>query len=337
MKLSVLDQSTVAEGAPPAQALHNTLEIARLADDLGYERYWVAEHHGIPSHAGTAPEILVARIAAETRRIRVGSGGVLLQYYSPMKVAEVFQVLEALTPGRIDLGIGRAGGANPIEYQAMRWDAPRQADDFGAKIAALLSYLRADFAADHPYRDILVMPGVPTSPPVWMLGSSPRSALMAARLGLPYAYAHFINPQDTREAVRLYRANFAGTDPQVMIGTGMYCADTDALARRLLASHLLTRRRLFQGDIRAIPPADEAVAELAGSDPLAAEATEWPRYFAGTPGRIREIAKSMGAELGVGELIAMNMIHDHGDRLRCYQLLAEALDLVPGVDPALEP
>jgi luciferase family oxidoreductase group 1 len=329
MKLSVLDQSTVAEGAPPAQALHNTLEIARLADALGYERYWVAEHHGIPSHAGTAPEILVARIAAETTGIRVGSGGVLLQYYSPMKVAEIFRVLEALTPGRIDLGIGRAGGANLIEYQAMRWDAPRQADDFGVKVATLLSYLRGDFAADHPYRDILVMPSGPASPPVWMLGSSPRSALMAARLGLPYAYAHFINPQDTRQAVRNYRDNFAGADPQLIIGTGMYCADTESQAKRLLASHLLTRRRLFQGDIRAIPSADQAAAELAGSDSLAAEGTEWPRYFAGTPDQIRETALSMGAGLGVDELIAMNMIHDHGDRVRCYELLAKALDLAP--------
>jgi len=335
MKLSVLDQSTVAEGVRPAQALHNTLEIARLADALGYERYWVAEHHGIPSHAGTAPEILVAAIAAQTSGIRVGSGGVLLQYYSPMQVAESFRVLEALTPGRIDLGIGRAGGANPIEYQAMRWDAPPAADDFDAKIGALLCYLREDFPAGHPYRDILVMPQVPASPPVWLLGSSTRSAVMAARLGLPYAYAHFINPQDTRKAVQAYRANFIGADPQLIIGTGMYCADTDALARRLLASHLLTRRRLFQGDIRAIPSADEAVAELAGADPLAGEDTEWPRYFAGTPDRLREIAASMSAELGVGELIAMNMIHDHGDRMRCYQLLAEALELVPRADRAV--
>ncbi|MFF8995968.1 LLM class flavin-dependent oxidoreductase [Streptomyces sp. NPDC014983] len=336
MKLSVLDQSTVAEGRPPAEALHNTLELARLADRLGYERYWVAEHHGIPSHAGTAPEILVARIAAETTGIRVGSGGVLLTYYSPMKVAEVFHVLQAMYPGRIDLGIGRAGGANPLENRAMRWDAPAAADDFDARVSALQRHLHESFAADHPYSTIKVMPTVPDVPPVWLLGSSVRSAAAAAELGLPYAYAHFINPADTRKAVETYRARFRGPEPRVIVGLGMYCGETDAQAQRMLASHLLVRKRLFAGDIRAIPDADEAVAELArGPHPLAGEQTEWPRYFAGTPERIRHLAGSLEEELGVDELIAMNMIHDHADRLRCYELLAEALGLVPRADPAV--
>lgn len=333
MKLSVLDQSTVAEGTSPAQALHNTIELARLADRLGYERYWVAEHHGIPSHAGPAPEILIPRIAAETTGIRVGSGGVLLPYYSPLKVAEVFRVLEALHPGRIDLGIGRAGGASPAEARAMRWDDPRDVDDFDDKLAALRAYLHEDFSAGQT--PITVMPRVPSVPPVWLLGSSVRSAVAAARLGLPYAYAHFINPESTREAVEAYTKTFAGSNPRLIVGVGVYVADTEARSQRLLASHLLVRKRLFAGDIRAIPPADEAAAELArGPHPLAGEVTEWPRYFAGPPERVRGLIESLRDELGVTELIAMNMIHDHGDRLRCYQLLAEALELTARADPA---
>ncbi|MGW0803790.1 MsnO8 family LLM class oxidoreductase [Nonomuraea sp. NPDC002799] len=327
MKLSVLDQSTVAAETAPAQALHNTLELAQLADRLGYERYWVAEHHGIVSHAGPAPEILIPAIAARTSGIRVGSGGVLLPYYSPLKVAEVFRVLEALHPGRIDLGVGRSGGAGPAEARAMRWDDP-PADDFEARLAALLAYLREDFSGGHA--PITVMPRVPAVPPVWLLGSSVRSAVTAARLGLPYAYAHFISPHTTREAVEVYTKNFAGPRPLLILGVGAYVADTDAQAQRLLASHLLARKRLFAGDVRAIAAAGDAAAELArGPHPLEGEVTEWPRYFAGPPERVRDLMRSLGDGLGAAELIVMNMIHDHGDRLRCYRLLAEAFGLDP--------
>jgi luciferase family oxidoreductase group 1 len=337
VKISVLDQSIVASGSPPAQALHNSVDLALLSERLGYHRYWVAEHHGLPSHASTAPEILIARIAAGTSEIRVGSGGVLLPYYSPMKVAETFRSLLALFGDRIDLGIGRSAGANTTEYLALRRDIGNGpfTDDFDEKLTETLAFLRGDFPADHPFRSILVMPGMPTAPPVWLLGSSPNSAVAAARLGLPYAYAHFINPNTTRIAVQTYRKTWAdlGRDgtPQVIVGVGVYCADTEAQSRRLLASHLEIRRRLFaNAPIDGVPDPDESLRALQGGpDPLGGENTEFPRYFAGAPEQVRSLVTRLGDELEVDELIAMNMIYDHQDRRRTYEMLAEAMQLAP--------
>jgi luciferase family oxidoreductase group 1 len=340
MRLSVLDQSTVAEGIPAARALHNSVDLAVLAEQLGYHRYWVAEHHGLPSHASTAPEILLTRIAAQTSDIRVGSGGVLLPYYSPMKVVEVFRMIEALFPGRIDLGLGRSAGANPVEYWALRRDLRPGSvpDDFDEKLAELLAFLHDDLPPHDPRREILVMPAGVPAPPVWLLGSSPNSAVQAARAGLPYAYAHFINPTTTRVAVEAFREGAARSGsprPPLIVGVGVYCADTEAKAQRLLASHLVIRQRLFAGaPIRGIPDADEAVRELArSSHPLAGETNEFPRYIAGTPEQVHAVLTDMAAKLGVDEFIAMNMIYDHDERRRCYELLAQAFALTPRSEP----
>ncbi|NUT46894.1 MAG: LLM class flavin-dependent oxidoreductase [Saccharothrix sp.] len=331
MAASVLDQSPVAEGDVPANALRNTVELAKLADRLGYERYWVAEHHGATSHAGTAPEIMVTRLAAETGGIRVGAGGVLLPYYSPFKVAETFRVLEALYPGRIDLGIGRAPGAYDLEAQALRQNS---ADDFEGKLADLVGFVNGTLPADHAYRAARVMPEVPGAPPVWLLGSSPGSALTAARLGLSYSFAHFINPQSTRQAIEGYHEAFAAAHgtrgPKVVLGLGVYCADTQAEADRIYASHLLIRLRHTQNVVGPVPSPEQALEVFRTTpNPLADENFEWPRYVVGTPGRVREVITGMTAALGVDEVIVMNMIHDHRARLRCYELIAEALDLVP--------
>src|SRR3954452_5116671 len=190
LRLSVLDQSPVAEGTTGAQALHNTLDLARLADRLGYHRYWVAEHHGGASLAGPSPEALVGPIASATQRIRVGSGGVMLPHYSPFKVAETFSLLAGLYPGRIDLGIGRAAGTDPMTAFALQRDR-RQAspDDFPKQLAELLGHLEGRLPPDHPFaRLAATLPGIPERPEVWLLGSSMQSALWAAELGLPYAF-----------------------------------------------------------------------------------------------------------------------------------------------------
>ncbi|WP_131785780.1 LLM class flavin-dependent oxidoreductase [Protofrankia symbiont of Coriaria ruscifolia] len=342
IRLSVLDQSPVADGSSSAQALHNTLELAELADRRGYERYWVAEHHALVSHAGSVPEVLIAAIAARTSGIRVGSGGVLLHFHSPMKVAETFRVLDLVHPGRIDLGIGRSGGGASAESIALRPDLATLglADDFDHKLAELLAFLHGRFPAAHPFGTIPLMPsGAGAPPPVWLLGSSPRSAVFAAELGLPYAFAHFISPSPTRAAVETYRARFRPglvTDrPRTIVGLGVYCADTEQEARRLYASHLLVRRRLMRNDIRPVPTADDAVKELrTGPDPLAGEVSEWPHYTVGTPEQVREIILRMSTELDVDEFVVMNMIADHGDRLRCYDLLADALELPRRPDAA---
>lgn len=326
MKISVLDQTPVPAGATAADALRNSLDLARRADRLGYHRYWVAEHHAMAPVACPAPEVLVARIAAETSGIRIGSGGVLLSYYSPLKVAETFRLLHALHPGRIDLGIGRALGADAAEAQALGQGERPSGEVFQEKLAELLGFLHGTFPAGHPFREIRVMPESPGAPPVWLLGSSPASAAAAARMDLPYAFAHFIKPEHTREAIETYRA--AAADPRLILGLGVYCADTEAEAQRVYASQRLFRRRVTQGVIAPVPSPEDALAELkTGPDPLADERFEWPRYVVGAPEQVRERIDRMTAALQVDELVVLATMYDHGARLRSYELLAETFGL----------
>src|SRR5215213_3016636 len=207
-RLSVLDQSPVPEGATGADALANTLDLARLADALGYHRYWLAEHHGGPSLAGPSPEALIGPVAAATSRIRVGSGGVMLPHYSPFKVAETFSLLAGLFPGRIDLGIGRAAGTDAMTTFALQRDRRAASpDDFPQQLAELLALLEDRMPPDHPFHRLAALPGRPESPEPWLLGSSPQSGIWAAELGLPYAFADFINPRGAAIAAD-YRARF---------------------------------------------------------------------------------------------------------------------------------
>src|SRR5947209_4312950 len=207
--LSVLDQSPISEGSTGAQALHNTLDLARLADRLGYHRYWVAEHHGGPMLASASPEALIGPIAAATVGLRIGSGGVMLPHYSPLKVAETFTMLAGLFPDRIDLGLGRASGTDPLTTFALQRDR-RQVppDDFPQQLAELLAYLEDSLPDDHPFQRLAAtLPGLPERPVSWLLGSSPQSAIWAGELGLPYAFADFINPEGT-DIAALYRERF---------------------------------------------------------------------------------------------------------------------------------
>ncbi len=335
MKLSVIDQSPVSVGSTPADALRNTIELARLADRLGYHRYWIAEHHAIPALASPAPEILIDRVAAETSGIRVGSGAVLLPHYSPLKVAETFRVLHALYPDRIDLGIGRAPGGTPLDSYALRRERDREppGDDFPKLLVELMAFLYGGFRHDHPFSRIIVTPAMPGGPDLWLLGSSLWSASAAAQLGLPYAFAHFIDQMPTRPAFEHYRSHFVpsnGSEPQTILALGVICADTDEEAERLASSARLFRRRVRQGDVRAIPTPEEALAELG---PRAAEPVtdtgEWPRYVMGNPERARTQLIDMASQLAVDELMIVTIVHDHRARLRSYELLAEAFDLHP--------
>src|ERR1700722_17215522 len=239
LKLSVLDQSPISEGSTGSQALHNTLDLARLADRLGYHRYWVAEHHGGPMLAEPSPEALIGPIAAATERIRVGSGGGVLPPYSPLKVAETFSLLAGLFPGRIDLALGRAAGTDPLTTFALQRDRRQAApDDFPEQLAELLAYLNDNLPAEHPFaRLAATLPGRPERPTPWLLGSSQQSAIWAAELGLPYAFADFINPRGA-EIAALYRERFAehehaGVRPQVAVGVWGICAASDEEAKRL--------------------------------------------------------------------------------------------------------
>ena len=341
MKLSVLDQSPVPAGFTPADALRNTIELARLADALGFERYWIAEHHAMSTLASPAPEILIARVAAETSAIRVGSGAVLLPHYSPLKVVEQFRMLHALYPGRIDLGVGRAPGGGPVESYALRRDRRTAAepDDFGEQLTELLGFLHHTLPPNHPFAQIKVSPEMPGWPEVWLVGSSEWSAEAAAQLGLPYAFAHFIGPDSTRPAIERYRAHFVPSaetpQPRTLVALGVVCADTEAEAQRLFASTRLHIRRIRQGRRLPIPTPEDALAELAdGPDPLLYDHSPWPRYIGGTPNQVRTALEQMAAALSIPsnaleELMIITVIHDHRARLHSYELLAKAFDLTP--------
>ena len=336
VKLSVLDQSPVPVGSTPADALQNTIALARLADRLGYERYWIAEHHAMDTLACPAPEILIARVAAETSAIRVGSGAILLPHYSPLKVVECFRMLHALYPNRIDLGIGRAPGGGPLESFALRRDRKSSAevDDFPEQFAELLGFLRHTLAKGHPFSQIKVSPEMPGAPDVWLVGSSQWSAMAAAQLGLPYAFAHFIGPDVTRSAIEYYHSHFVPSAenpaPRTLVALGAVCAETQAEAERLFASTRLHIRRIREAKRLPIPTPEQALAELSeGPDPLLYDRGEWPRYIAGTPNQIRPALEQIAAALSVDELMILTVIHDHQARQRSYELLAQAFDLAP--------
>jgi luciferase family oxidoreductase group 1 len=338
IKLSVLDQSPVSDGYTPADGLRNTFELARLADKLGYERYWIAEHHAIVTLASPSPEILIARIGAETSGIRIGSGGVLLPHYSPLKVAENFRMLHALYPGRIDLGIGRAPGGSGLEAFALRRDRNDriQNDDFEEQLVELLAFLHHDFPSDHPFARIKVSPDMPGAPEVWLLGSSSWSSAVAAKLGLPYAFAHFITPEETPTALDFYRSNFQRSKhlakPRAIVALGVICADTETEAKRLFTSTQLHIRRIrLQGKRLPVPTPDQAIAELGnfafGADALVRGNGEWPRYVVGAPEQIRDELERMAISLQVEEMMIIAVLHDYQARQRSYQLVAEALSI----------
>src|SRR5436305_550663 len=252
MRLSALDQSPIPDGSTGADALRNTLDLAVLCDELGYHRYWVAEHHGGPMLASASPEALIGPIAAATREIRVGSGGVMLPHYSPLKVAETFTILAALFPGRIDLGLGRAPGTDPLTMFALQRDRRQAApDDFPQQLAELLAYFEDALPSDHPFRRLAgTLPGRPEVPATWLLGSSPQSAIWAGQLGLPYAFADFINPGGA-DIARVYRERFAPerelAGPRTAIAAWVLCAPTDEEAEHLATSSRMTLTLLRRG------------------------------------------------------------------------------------------
>src|SRR4051812_18101790 len=267
MKLSVLDQSPISEGMTGADALHNTLDLAKLADELGYLRYWVAEHHGTPMLASASPEALIGPIAAQTRHIRVGSGGVMLPHYSPLKVAETFSVLGGLFPERIDLGIGRAPGTDQITTFALQRDRSRaMPDDFPDQLAELIAYLDDDLPQEHPFARLAKqLPGRPHAPEPWLLGSSPQSAIWAAQLGLPYSFADFINPSGA-EIAQVYRDRFTRgerlQEPRLSVAVWAIAADTTEEAQRLASSSRMTMTLLRQGGVLPGPPPGKAAPLL---------------------------------------------------------------------------
>jgi luciferase family oxidoreductase group 1 len=353
LRLSVLDQSPVPAGSTPAQALANSLDLARHVDRLGYTRLWYSEHHAMDLLACTAPEILIARAAGETSRIRVGSGGIMLPHYSAFKVAEVFRTLHAMFPNRIDLGIGRAPGGGQLESYALRRNRKAPAtDDFPQQLAELRAFLHPErfpelLGPDHGFAHIRVSPDAPGAPDIWLLGSSMWSAVTAAQEGLPYAFAHFFSPIQTRQAIEYYQRNFQPSPdrakPEATLAIGVICADTDEEAQHLHSSVRLLQRRIRMDDRRPVAAPYDALRELAAlptaPNPLipftagsfdAPEENEWPTYFVGTPQKVAAQLRGLASELHLGELIINTITHSHQARKHSYDLLAEAMQLASG-------
>jgi luciferase family oxidoreductase group 1 len=337
LRLSVLDQSPVPAGSTPGQALENSIELARLVDGLGYTRFWMSEHHAMDTLACTAPEVMLARIGAETKRIRIGSGGIMLPHYTPLKVAEVFRTLHALYPGRVDLGIGRAPGGGPVEALALKRERKtRMPDDFPEQVSELLSFLDHgeaghNFPEAHPFAGIRVSPEMPGGPDVWMLGSSMWSAAAAVEFGLPYSFAHFFSPVHTRAAIETYRRGFSASayrkEAEATVAVGVICAETQEEAEFLSSSVRVLQRRIRVGDRRPVASPEDALRELRLLGEMPVEEGEWPRYFVGTPSLVREQLEQMAGELGIGELIVNTIVWDQAKRLRSYELLAEVFGL----------
>jgi luciferase family oxidoreductase group 1 len=332
MLLSVLDQSPISEGSTGSQALHNTLDLARLTDSLGYHRYWVAEHHGGPMLASASPEALIGPIASATERLRVGSGGVMLPHYSPFKVAETFTILAGLYPGRIDLGLGRAAGTDPLTTFALQRDRRDAApDDFPQQLAELLAYFEDNLPDDHPFHRLAEsLPGRPELPDVWLLGSSPQSAIWAAQLGIPYAFADFINPEGA-EIAKLYRERFQPERhlqaPRTSVAVWALCADSDEEAQHLASSSRMTFTMLRRGQLIPVPPPEKAQEFLAREGKSPGGGGRSRRAVLGTPEKVRAGLEEVAAQYGADEVIVVTITYDHGARRRSYELLAEAFGL----------
>lgn len=321
----------------PAEALQNSIELARRVDQLGFQRFWMSEHHAMDLLACTAPEILLARIGAETKRIRIGSGGIMLPHYTALKVAEVFRTLVGLYPGRVDLGIGRAPGGGPMESLALRRSRKMaMEDDFPEQVTELLAFLEEDFPAAHPFSKVKAMPapvrnGQDSGPIVWMLGSSMWSSAAAVEFGLPYSFAHFFSPVKTREAIETYLRNFRPgirlERPEATVAVGVVCAETQEEAEFLASSVKLLQQRIRLGERKPVAPPEDAVRELQMRGVLPLEEGEWPRYFVGTPPVVRQKLEQMAGELGIREVIVNTIIWDHQKRLKSYELLASEFEL----------
>lgn len=328
--LSVLDQSPIADGMTAAQALSNTLDLARVCDAAGYHRYWLAEHHASPALAGCAPEALIGPVALATRNIRVGSGGVMLPHYSPFKVAQTFAMLAALAPNRIDLGLGRAPGSDQRTAYALQRDRSRQmpVDDFPGNLAELLAYLGDGLPADHPFaslKDTMPSGGGVIEP--WLLGSSTDSAAWAAEAGLPYCIADFINSEGRPQA-ELYKRKFRPSRwlkaPYLMVATWAIAAPTHGEAERLALPSRMMFYHLLRGNLIPVPSVETA-ERWAEANPAAPSRNR--RATLGTPAEVRVELDTVAAHYGADEMMLVNILPDHIARVRSYELIAEEYGL----------
>ncbi|CAN5207917.1 LLM class flavin-dependent oxidoreductase [soil metagenome] len=330
--LSILDLSVVTSGTPPAAALRNSIDLARHADGLGYVRYWLAEHHNLASVASPSPDIMIGQIAAVTKHIRVGSGGVMLPNHAPLVVAERFKMLEALFPGRIDLGLGRAPGTDGATAHALRsrLDA-RDGDDFLERLHELMLWETREFPAGHPYNNVVAMPDDAPLPPIWLLGSSDYSSELSAQLGMGFAFAHHFAAFDAADALVHYRAHFKPSrwrsNPHGLLAVAAIVADTDAEAEKLALPFDLNRLRRDRGEYLPLASFEEASAYPYTDSDRIKIARNRARLFVGSQATVMHRLQPLIDSSKANELMVITAVYDHEARKKSYSLLAEAFQL----------
>lgn len=322
---SVLDLSPITEGSDAAQSFRNTLDLAQHAERLGFKRYWLAEHHGMPGIASAATAVLIGHVAGGTHTIRVGSGGIMLPNHSPLVIAEQFGTLESLYPGRIDLGLGRAPGSDQLTARALRRNLSSDADEFPQDVAELI-----DFMSDRPQQKVRAVPGTGLKVPVWILGSSLFGAQLAAMLGLPYAFASHFAPAQMMDAIDLYRVRFKPSvqlsQPHVMLGFNVFAADSDEEAQVLATSMQQAFVNLRSGHPARLPPPEPGYAERVGPAEQALLRSVMSCTAIGAPATIRKGLQDFVARTGADELMITSQMFDHKARKRSYELTAGVMD-----------
>lgn len=334
LALSVLDQCPVPTGATAGDVLHHSIDLARHVEALGYRRFWVTEHHNHPGVVASAPVVLAGQVAAATTSIRVGSGGVMLPNHAPIVVAEQFGTLEALYPGRIDLGIGRAPGTDEATARALRrHNGAITSEDFPQELETLLDFFAGTFPDGHPYQGVRAIPAEGNKPAFWLLGSSEYSARLAGRMGLPFAFAHHFNPEVAESAMASYRRAFRPSaelaQPTSLISVAVVCADDTARAQWLHGSlrlWLLPRRT---GRPRTLPSPQEAAAFPFTDADRAEVAKQSSAHVVGDAATVLEQLGQLAARTGADEVMITTIAFSHHDRLRSYELLAEATGMSP--------
>ena len=330
IRLAVLDQSPIARGEVAADAVANTIALAKRCDELGYHRYWVAEHHASDSLASSSPEVLITRLAAETERIRVGSGGVMLSHYSPYKVAENFRMLEVLYPGRIDLGVGRAPGSDGLTAAALAYGNPLGIEYYPAKVKDLVAFVSGQKPITEAFHDLKATPKAPTAPEVWMLGSSFDSAAYAARFGLAYSHAHFIAPQLAGEAMRQYRERFSPehlAKPYSSIGIFAIAVEDAERADLFRRMREIQRIRRDRGERGPAPTLEEAAAWPFTDEELDAMKSRRSRQIIGTPDEVKAGIEDLAEQSEADEAVLLTITPSFEDRLKSYELIAEAFGI----------
>lgn len=331
--LSVLDLSVVTTGTRPAAALRNSIDLARHVDGLGYVRYWLAEHHNLASVASPAPDLMIGQIAAVTKNIRVGSGGVMLPNHAPLVVAERFKMLEALFPGRIDLGLGRAPGTDGATAHALRSRLDRrEGDDFLERLQELILWETRGFPPGHPYNNVVAMPDDTPLPPIFLLGSSDYSSELAAQAGMGFAFAHHFASYDAVAAMTNYHAHFKKeggwtSTPHGILAVAAVAAETDAEAEKLASSMDLNRLRRDRGQFLPLPSVEEALAYPYTDSERASVMRNRSRLFVGSPATIKSKLQPMLDAAKPDELMVITAVYDHEARKKSYSLLADAFGL----------